>query len=194
MLTSEFFEERLTRYSTTKLFSSNYKNDFLLFVSINSDIKIMNVRDGDYIGDIDGAHFKGTTNYGLMVNSSLSSRLKETFINIERAIKNAQASNREKGGGDDEDEEEIDVDLLELFVEQLNEYMLVTCSSKDKVKIWKFEEGISTHLAQDNCLGGTLDNLIFILKTRTKDVVIATTGNCSNKIELFSLTPGYRDF
>jgi len=187
-MTSEFFEEKTTRYVTTKLFSSNFKNDFLLFVSLNSDIKIMNVRDGEYIGDIDGAHFKGTTNYGLIVNSSMSSRLKETFTNIERAIKNAELE-----ADEDEDEaEDVEVDLLELFVEQLNEYLLITCSSKDKLKLWKFEEGISTHLAQENCLGGTLDNLITVLKTRNKDVVIATTGNCSNKIELFAIVPSVK--
>jgi len=149
----------------------------------------MNVRDGAPIGDIDGAHFKGTTNYGLLINSSMSSRLKETFINIERAIKNAELAKR-----DEEDLEDVEVDLVELFVEQLNEYMLVTCSSKDKIKIWKFEEGISTHLTQDNCLGGNLDNLIFILRTRDKNVVIATTGSCSNKIELFTLTPTSRPY
>lgn len=147
------------------------------------------MRDGEPIGDIDGAHFKGTTNYGLLINSSMSSRLKETFVNIERAIKNAELARR-----DDEEIEDVEVDLLELFVEQLNEYMLVTCSSKDKIKIWKFEEGISTHLTQDNCLGGNLDNLIFILKTREKEVVIATAGSCSNKIELFTLTPSIRQF
>lgn len=186
-MTSEYFDEKTTRYATTKLFSSNYKNDFLLFVSINSDIKIMNVRDGEYIGDIDGAHFKGTTNYGLIINSSISSRLKETFVNIERAIKNAEA---EKEKDDDENEnEDVEVDLLEFFVEQLNEYMLITCSAKDKLKIWKFQEGISTHLTQENCLGGTLDNLISVLKTRSKEVVILTTGNCSNKMELFTICP-----
>lgn len=189
-MASEFFEERTTRYSTTKLFSSNYRNDFLLFVSLNSDIKIMNVRDGEYIGDIDGAHFKGTANYGLIINSSMSSRLKETFVNIERAIKNAEMAQRDEVLED----EEVEVDLLELFVEQLNEYMLVTCSSKDKIKLWKFEEGISTHLAQENCLGGTLDNLIFVMKTKAKEIVIATAGNCSNKIELFSLLPTVKEY
>lgn len=111
-MTSEFFEEKTNRYVTTKLFSSNYKNDFLLFVSINSDIKIMNVRDGEYIGDIDGAHFKGTSNYGLIINSSMSSRLKETFINIERAIKNAELEK-----DNDNEDQDVEVDLLELFVE-----------------------------------------------------------------------------
>jgi hypothetical protein len=186
-MTSEFFEEKTTRYSTTKLFSSNYKNDFLLFVSLNSDIKIMNVRDGEYIGDIDGAHFKGTTNYGLIINSSMSSRLKETFVNIERAIKNAEVEKEKEN-----EDEDVEVDLLELFVEQLNEFILITCSAKDKLKLWKFEEGISTHLAQENCLGGTLDNLITVLKTRSKEVVIATSGNCSNKIELFTIVPSIK--
>lgn len=151
----------------------------------------MNVRDGEYIGDIDGAHFKGTANYGLIINSSMSSRLKETFINIERAIKNAEMAKRESSGQEDE---AVEVDLLELFVEQLNEYMLVTCSSKDKLKLWKFEEGISTHLAQENCLGGILDNSICILKTKAKEIVIATAGNCSNKIELFNVVPTVKEF
>lgn len=111
-------------------------------------------------------------------------------MNIERAIKNAEMAKRDTLGED----EEVDVDLLELFVEQLNEFMLITCSSKDKIKIWKFEEGISTHLTQENCLGGNLDNLIFVLKSKTKDVIIATAGSCSNKIELYNMVPTVKDY
>ena len=54
---------------------------------MGSDVKIMNVRDGEYIGEIEGAHFKGTSNFGLIVNSSMSSKLKAIFNSIGIAIK-----------------------------------------------------------------------------------------------------------
>ena len=38
--------------SHTRIFTSNLRHDSLLFVSQNSDIKILNIRTGKFIGDI----------------------------------------------------------------------------------------------------------------------------------------------
>ena len=57
--------------SQARLFSSNLKHDYLCFLATNSDIKIINTKNGKYVGEIDGAHFKGTYNFGLVVSSGL---------------------------------------------------------------------------------------------------------------------------
>jgi len=192
-VTSDYFEERTSKYAvTSKLYSSNIKNDFLLFLSLNSDIKIMDVRNGEYIGDIDGAHFKGTTNYTLMINSGPRSSLKETLYSIEKYIQNSsekkvkEDNSEENSNSEDGEKNE---ELIRLFSLQLNDYMLISNSSKDKIRVWGFENGASSLIAQDNSLGGMLDSQMVILEETTGNLVVASCGNCSNKIELFSLTP-----
>ena len=185
VVTSEYFEERTTQYAaTTKLFSSNLSFDFLVFLSINSDIKIINVRNGEYIGDIEGAHFKGPTNYGLIVNSGPTSRLTETLLSIEKVVEN-----KEPNYEDDEDPEELDVndELLELFVEQLDDFILLSTSSKDKMRMWKFENGSSSMISQVNSLGGICDNSISVLRSTRNEILVLGYGNCSNKVEIFKL-------
>lgn len=164
------FEDKGGNFTTCKLFGTNLKSDYLLFVSVGSDIKMLNVLKGKYIGDIDGAHFKGTSNFGLLLNSGNSSRLKGTLSRIGQAV---SAGNQKE--------------LLQLFVEQLNDYILLSCSSKDKLRVWKFEDGHSIPSNQISSLGGLLDSQIFVLNNRHGEVCLLVAGNCSNKIEVFTL-------
>jgi WD40 repeat protein len=164
------FDEKGNTFSNCKLYGTNLKNDLLLFVSVGSDIKMLNILKGKYIGDIDGAHFKGTSNFGMILNSGLNSRLKTTLSKISQAVENGNQK-----------------EVLQLFVEQLNDYMLLSCSSKDKLRVWKFDDGHSIPTSQANCLGGYLDSQIFVMNNRQGEVCLLATGNCSNKIELFTL-------
>lgn len=164
------FDDKGGNFTTCKLFGTNLKNDYLLFVSVGSDIKMLNVLKGKYIGDIDGAHFKGTSNFGLILNSGNSSRLKGTLNRIGQAV---TSSNHKE--------------TLQLFVEQLNDYILLSCSSKDKLRVWKFEDGHSIPSNQISCLGGLLDSQIFVVNNRYGEVCLLVAGNCSNKIEVFTL-------
>ena len=96
--TMDLEDKASSTFATTKLFGTNLRYDYLLFVSVGSDIKIMNVLKGKYIGDIDGAHFKGTTNFGVILNGN--GRLKATLSRINNVL----SSGNQK-------------DLLSLFVE-----------------------------------------------------------------------------
>ena len=155
--------------SHTRIFTSNLRHDYLLFVSQNSDIKILNLRSGKYIGDIDGAHFKGTYNFGLVVGAGLPHKLKDRMLAIEQ------------------EEDKSGEKMMDLIIEQLNDYLLVSCSVKDKLKVWKFDNGLSTPIAQASCIGGTLDRPIQVLHTASKEVCLLVMGNASNKVELFRL-------
>lgn len=52
--------------------------------------------------------------------------------------------------------------------------------------MWKFDHGASKLISQENVLGGHSDNLIMFAKTKSKDLVVISTGNCSNKAELLT--------
>lgn len=153
--------------SNGRIFSTNLKYDFLLFVSIASDIKILNVKSGKYIGDIDGAHFKGTYNYGMVVNAGLQGKLDDLFV----CYRGNYSDSR----------------FMDIIVEQLNHYIMITSSIKDKLKLWKFEDGLSTPVAQVNAIGGHLDQPISVLHTANKELCIINLGNASNKAELFKI-------
>ena len=146
------------------------------------------MRNGEYIGDIEGAHFKGPTNYGLIVNSGPTSRLTETLLSIEKVVQNKHP-NYEDDEQDDEDLEYADVndDLLELFVEQLDDFILLSTSSKDKMRMWKFENGSSSMVSQVNSLGGICDSSITVLRSARNEILVLGYGNCSNKVEIFKL-------
>ena len=165
------FESKGSTFSTSKIFGTNLKYDYLLLVSVGSDIKLLNILKGKYIGDIDGAHFKGTTNFGIILNSGQNSKLKGTLSRVNQVL---QSGNQK--------------DLLNLFVEQLNDYIVLSCSSKDKLRVWKFDDAYSSPVAQCNCLGGVLDSQIFVFNTRSGDIALLVSGNCSNKIEVFTLS------
>lgn len=77
--------------------------------------------------------------------------------------------------------------LMDLVIEQLNNYMLITCSLKDKLKVWKFVDGVSSPTSQAACIGGSLDHPIAILPTASKDLCLLIMGSGSNKVELFRL-------
>jgi hypothetical protein len=151
--------------SQTRLFSTNLKNDFLMFVGINSDIKILNTRNGKYIGEIDGAHFKGTYNFGLIISPSLSGKLQDLYQAYE--------------------EDKSPEKLMDVIVEQLNHMMMVTVSVKDKIKLWKFEDGLSTPISQASCIGGLLDSGLLVLTNTAKETCIISMGSASNKAEIF---------
>ena len=153
--------------STGRIFSTNLKHDYLLFVSLASDIKILNMKTGKYIGDIDGAHFKGTYNYGMIVNAGLQGKLEDLYDSYEGNY--------------------TDSKYMDLIVEQLNHYLMISSSIKDKIKIWKFDDGLSAPISQANCIGGTLDQSITVLYTASKDLCALVMGNASNKVELFKL-------
>lgn len=165
------FDEKGSTFSTAKLFGTNLAYDYLLFVSVGSDIKLFNILSGKFIGVIDGAHFKGTTNFGIILNSGPSSKLKGTL----NRINSTTPSGKQK-------------DIFSLFVEQLNDYLIVSTSSKDKLRVWQFEDVRAVPIAQAACLGGMLDSQIFTFYNRDHEVCLLVCGNCSNKIEIFTLT------
>ena len=164
------FESKGATFMTSKIFGTNLRYDYLLLVSVGSDIKLLNILKGKYIGDIDGAHFKGTTNFGIILNSGQNSKLKGTLGRVNQVL---QSGNQK--------------DLLNLFVEQLNDYLVLSCSSKDKLRVWKFDDAYSSPVAQASSLGGVLDSQIFVFNTRSGDVALLVCGSCSNKIEVFTL-------
>lgn len=166
----DFEEKASSNFTTCKVYGTNLKNDLLLFVSVGSDIKMLNILKGKYIGFIDGAHFKGTTNFGLVLNSGLNSRLKTTLHKISQAVESGNQK-----------------EVLQLFVDQLNDYILLSCSAKDKLRVWKFDDAHSTPTTQINCLGGFIDSHIFVVNNRHGEVCLLVAGNCSNKIEVFTL-------
>lgn len=155
--------------STGRVFTTNLRHDHLVFVSQASDIKILHAKSGKYIGDIDGAHFKGTYNFGFVVANSLQGKLDDLFGAFQGNHK--------------------DPKFMDLIVEQLNNYLMVTSSIKDKIKVWKFDDGLATPISQANVIGGSLSVPISLLYTAAKEVCMLVMGNASNKVELFKLAP-----
>jgi hypothetical protein len=76
------FEDYGPQYTHMRAFNTNFTGDFILFLTTGSDIKILNIIAGDYIGEIEGANFKGTCNFGLISDESPDSSLKETLTKI----------------------------------------------------------------------------------------------------------------
>lgn len=65
--------------------------------------------------------------------------------------------------------------------------MLVTSSSKAQMKVWRFENGENKLCAVENSHGGTCGNIFDFMVTKEKELVIITSGNNSNKVELFKI-------
>lgn len=174
-----------------KCFSTNFSHDYLLFVTSGADIKVLNVLSGEYVGEIEGAHFKGTLNFGLICDESSSSSLKETQAKIKSKVeehdlvnfyKNPNAVLHEEFSNSDDDP------LFDEFVELLNSYLLVSVSNKEKIKLWKFEDGTSKNVSTENSMGGICDNMIHFVKYKNKGLVMIVTGQTSNKAELFQIS------
>jgi WD40 repeat protein len=164
-------EEKGSTFANARVFSTNLRFDYICFVSVASDIKLLNVLTGKYIGDIDGAHYKGTSNFGVLLNSGPTSKIKTTLSKLNQVLSTGTQK-----------------DMLALFVEQLNDYIVLSCSVKDKLRAWKFDDAFSSPISQANCLGGYLDAHIYATTNRTGEVCLLVCGNCSNKIEIFTLS------
>ena len=109
-----------------KCFSTNFAYDYLLFVTSGADIKLLNILSGDYVGEIEGAHFKGTLNFGVICDESTSSSLKETLAVIKSKIEKQDLMNFYKNPDQvmNEDNSNTDDDpLFDQFVELLNCYL-----------------------------------------------------------------------
>ena len=174
-----------------KCFSTNFAYDYLLFVTSGADIKLLNILSGDYVGEIEGAHFKGTLNFGVICDESTSSSLKETLAVIKSKIEKQDLMNFYKNPDQvmNEDNSNTDDDpLFDQFVELLNCYLQVSVSNKEKIKLWKFEDGTSKNISTENSMGGISDNMISFVKNKNKGLVMIVTGQTSNKAELFQIS------
>lgn len=205
-------EETSPQYPNIKIFGTNCPYDFLLFVTEGSSVKIMNILSGKTISIMQSAHFKGTNNFGIIMDEGPTSKLNETLRLIgEKVIKGSwkpqkrtqnatpnkpkhdqseSMSINESDGFDIEDEgnDYHGPDLLQdLFVDQLSGYLLCTSSSKDKLKIWKFENGENKLCTSENSIGGNGGTIFDFMVTKDKELVIISSGNQSNKVELFKL-------
>jgi len=64
---------------------------------------------------------------------------------------------------------------------------MLTSSHKEKMKLWKFENGVSKCITSVPCLGGTGGGYMDFMRTKAKELVVISVGNASNKVELFTL-------
>lgn len=76
-------------------------------------------------------------------------------------------------------------DLFSLFVKQLNSFLMFTTSSKDKIKMWKFTDGVSKLATQEGSVGGLSDNCITFMPNKNRKMTVISAGNSSNKLEVF---------
>jgi len=173
-----------SRYASCKVFSTNLQGDYLIFLTSGSDIKIINSINGRNIGTIEGVHFKGTSSYGVLLNGDDFVTMPDIFGRII-----AEANRIKELYDEDQYSQENEEYILDLFVEQLENYIFVTNSIKDKTKIWRFENGLSKMLSQHNSLGGRIDSDRIFLRTRKDGVIFINCGDASNRIELFTIKP-----
>lgn len=87
------------QYPVVTMFGSNYPNDYLLFVTSGSDIKLLNILTGEYVGEIEGAHFKGTTNFGLITDNSPQSKLRDILSEIQQKVESGDAFHKTSNKG-----------------------------------------------------------------------------------------------
>lgn len=73
-------------YPPTKCFCSNFSNDYVLFISNCSDVRLMNVLTGHYVGEVEGANFKGTHNFGMISDDSPSNQLRDILMRIKSTV------------------------------------------------------------------------------------------------------------
>ena len=92
---------------------------------------------------------------------------------------------------EEEDEEEEDVGenkaVRELYKKQLEHFILMTSSCKDKIKTWNFEDGKAKMLSSASCIGGNLGGNLTFMMSKAKELCVLSAGNVSNKIELFTM-------
>lgn len=61
------------QYTSMRIFSTNFTADFILFLTAGSNLHLLNILNGDCIGEIEGANFRGTCNFGVISDESNTS-------------------------------------------------------------------------------------------------------------------------
>lgn len=72
-------DETTPQYPNTRIFSTNCPFDFLLFVTAGSSVKVMNILTGKTITKMPEIHFKGTYNFGIIMDEGPTSKLHEVL-------------------------------------------------------------------------------------------------------------------
>lgn len=146
----------------------------------------MSIISGEFIGEIEGANFRGTTNFGIISDESPTSTLRDVLERINSKFLQEDGL-RVTDKNYAEEKEDNEDPLFGLYVEQLNHYILYTNSNKDKYKMWRFHDGISKHYSSEVGQGGLLDNVLTFVPTRNKKLTMISTGMSSNKLEVLLL-------
>lgn len=129
---------------------------------------------------------------GLVVDDGPTSKLQEVFDEIKEK---SGKGKKKKTGEEEEDYEEEDSgdnkkenkDVQALYKKQLEYYLLMTSSCKEKLKVWNFEDGKSKMLTQSPCIGGSLGGNLVFMMSKAKELVVLSCGNVSNKFELYTM-------
>lgn len=125
-------EDTTTQYPHIKIFGSNVPRDYILFITHGPNIRLMNILNGNYFGEMKDAHFKGTFNFGLIIDDGPTSRLNDIFKDIGTKIQegtHVQKPNKRRRTNQsitETEESEMESEFKDLliphFKEQLSHY------------------------------------------------------------------------
>lgn len=189
LIHEEFLEDFGVKYPRVKCYSTNFQNDYLLFHTCGSGINIINVLTGNYISEMEGVHFKGVSSFTTIANESVNSTLRDVQTEIGTKVSEGEGDKMRlktlPADADEDEEPEKEDALMPYFTEQLNNYVLITSSTKEKLKAWKFTDNKHEMISQIPVLGGSTDNYLTMMRNKQGQNVIVSSGNSSNKVELF---------
>ena len=167
------FEPNENKKNNFKVFSTNFRGDYLVFASDGYRLKVLNSRNGDLLTEIDGAHYKGISSVFFIVNSSTEGQIYRVLNFIENEILH-----------DEPDSETLAV----YFQVLLNCLKLITISNKEYIRLWKFQDFKAKLLHQSTHPGGSLaGKSVFHYSNKAKNNFLLTSGKNSNKVIIYQL-------
>ena len=168
-----FSQDKINR-KTFNIFTTNYRGDHMLFISDGFCIKVVSAHDGWTVSQVDGAHYKGISSMFFIVNTSTEGQIYSNLNMIDNGLLSGPNTSSQ--------------DVGEFFGNLLDCYKLVTLSSKEHIRLWKFKDFEAKLLDQDIHPGGGVGRLIFNFQNNKGDNFLITSGNTSNKIIIYALS------
>lgn len=168
------FENNGPQKKSFNVFSTNYRGDYMVFVSDGFCLKVLSLFNGDTITQVDGAHYKGISSLYFMVNNSTESQIYRTLNIIEN-----EHMHKPEGS--------MDKSIKKYYADLLNCFKIITISNKEFIRIWMFKDLEAKLLDQEAHPGGSYGKSVFHVQNNRNENYLVTCGRNSNKVFVYSL-------
>jgi WD40 repeat protein len=171
------FENEAFHKKAFNIFSTNYRGDYMVFVSDGFCLKVISIFNGDTITQVEGAHYKGISSLYFIVNNSTESQIYRT-LNI---IESDHLQKAEVTSGP------MDRTIKKFYSDLLNCFKIITISNKEYIRIWMFKDLEARLLDQEAHAGGSYGKCVFHVQNNRNENYLITCGKNSNKVVVYSL-------